>query len=148
MLKLVIDLFGGRGSSSGGAGGGASSSSGGRYKSVEEFEKSLTGYDDPRLKEYEQGLSDVAENFGASGLKGFLKDQAEGEGLDEWTKIGLKNDKEQAQNMLNELPAYKTPYEFGLAEALPQVISAVDNLLSIKPSGEKKSPYDDIDITI
>lgn len=147
MIKINLQLFGGRGASSsasGGAGGSASNgAAGGTFSSLSEFEKSLTGYDDPRLSEYSNALELEEQQVNEINS---LKQLASTEGLGEWTKIALETEKNDARSRLNNMPTNKTPAQLGESEGLKARIAALDNILSIKPSGA--SAIGEVDILV
>ena len=146
MIIVKLQLLGGRGSSSGGSGGGGSSNSGGgsnTFKNETEFEKSLTGMNDPRLQEYSDALAEGSHRVGEINS---LNNQASNEGLGEWTKAALEGEREQAQERLNRLPSNMTPAQLGEAKGLKDTIEAIDNILSITPSGN--SSQEDVNIVI
>lgn len=149
MLKLVIDLFGSRGSSSGGAGGGgASSSSGETFKSLSDFDKALTGFDDPRLKEYTDARDSFKEDISLT--KNIIPQIDETGGLGKMAETLLESQKKDAENKLKNLPKEKTPAQFGEEEGLNELIDAIDKVFAHNETlkGKKTSPYDNVDVTI
>lgn len=148
MLLLNLQLFGGRGSSSGVGGGSSSSAStsstdvGNTFGSEAEFEKSLSGFDDPRLEEYTEGAQSVKDEFGDMN---WLKENAKNNGLSDWSAKALESDKKQLQNELDKMPDKKTPSELGREAGIKEQIKGIDEVLSYKDV-KPKSPVDDVNI--
>lgn len=151
-MKLInLQLFGGRGSSgsnSGGGTGGSSNgssngSSGGRFSSESEFESSLTGWDDPRLQDYNSARETALSDYDMNGSRvQNLTNMAKNGELGGWSRQALESERQQAQAALNALPSNKTPAQLGEASALSQVVNSIDNILSITPTGAPRNPYD------
>lgn len=138
MIKFNIQLFGGRGGSSG-AGGGGGAGGGSKFANESDFEKSLSGFNDPRLKEYEDGLSEGVSRVGElNNLKNFAKN----EGLSDWTKAALEGELKKTKSDIKNMPKEKTPKQLGKLKGLQDVEKALTDLLNTKPSGNK-TPTDD-----
>lgn len=152
VLRMNLQLFGGRGSNSnGGKGGGSSSSSGdsnsgggggGTFASEADFEKSLTDFNDPRLKEYTKAQEDFTSSYGTT--QGLIN-SAKANGISEWTAKSLNTDKKNLQEKINNMPKMKTPGQLGEVAAMKEYISAIDTALSYKDN-KAKSPTEGINI--
>lgn len=151
MLKLKLQLLGGRGSrsnvggssSNGGGGGSETSGGGGTFSSEAEFEKSLTGFNDPRFQEYSNALDEREQRVSEiNSLSRF----ASNEGLGDWTRKSLESERQQAQDRLNNMPTNKTPAQLGEARGLTDQIGAINKILSITPTGQ--SSQGDVNILV
>ena len=152
MLKLNLQLCGGRGASSGGGSGGAgggggvggssSGGGGGTYETESDFEKSLTGYNDPRLQEYSSALE--SEQSYNAGLKQNLNQAINESGYTNFTDAVISSELKDAQTQLNNIPKMKTPAQLGQAQALKDRISILNDLK--KKKGTKGNGVGDVDI--
>lgn len=136
--------MGGRGafSNASGGAGGTGGASGGRFANEADFEKSLTGAGDPRLKEYTNAQDDFEASYGTPSS---LVNMAKNNGLSEWTEKSLMSDKARLQNELNNMPKNKTPAQLGRASAIKEYISAINESLKYKDN-KPTSPTDNINI--
>lgn len=138
---LICDLqfFGGRGASSSvGRGSGA----GGTFKNASEFEKSLTGVDDPRLAEYENTYN--AESSYNNGLENNINRLIDEDGYGEETDYILDTEERMTNQTLKEMPENKTPSQLGEEEALKERLDVIKKLR--KRRGEKAKFSNDISI--
>lgn len=129
--------MGGRGASSAKGGKGSST-----FSNTDDFEKSLTGFDDPRLKEYTDAYN-TESNYN-SGLKKVME-QAIGEDGYDAVKTNIESEEKQTKKQLNNMPNKKTPKQLGEQEALKERLNIINDLK--KKSGTQGKGKGDVDIT-
>lgn len=115
----------------------------GTFKNAEEFENSLTGLDDPRLKEYSDALS--AENEYNRGLKNNLNASIDEDGYDSTTDRIVSAELRDARKILNGMPAEKTPAQLGTIEAVNNRIKILEDIQ--KRRGARGSGRGNVNIT-
>lgn len=154
MIKLNLQLLGGRGASSGTSGGGSgsngnggdnsggSSGGGGSFKDESDFEKSLTGSDDPRLAEYSNAYDDAASY--TSGLKNNIGQAINEDGFTPTIDSALKSEEKIAKDYIKNLPELKTPSQLGESKAMEDRLQVIKDLQSRR--GEKGNGIGDVDI--
>ena len=113
--------MGGRGASSSGAGGG------GTFKNENDFEKSLKGANDPRLKEYSDALKEESQYN--TGLKNVLN-QVIGEDGFSAVADTIKSEINSAKNEIASMPVNKTPSQLGRISALNDRINMLNQIQS------------------
>ena len=127
-----------------GSRGAGSGRRGGTFANETEFEKSLKGFDDPRLKDYQQGMDDITDTYGNPKS---LITNAKNNGLSEWTAKSLETDKKNLQARMKDMPEKKTPKQLGEIAGIQEYIKAIDEALKYR--GKKgKNPADNVDILI
>ena len=127
--------MGGRGASSGGG-------SGGTFKSTSDFEKSLTGSNDPRLKEYSDALKE--EMSYNQGLRNNLGRAIDEDGYNA-VSSAITSEIKETQKALNDIPANRTPAQLGRMDALQERLNILKELQGRK--GEQGSGRGDVSIT-
>jgi len=127
--------MGGRGASSGGG-------SGGTFKSTSDFEKSLTGSNDPRLKEYSDALKDEMSYNQA--LRSNLGRAIDEDGYNAVSST-ITSEIKETQKILNDIPANRTPAQLGIMDALQERLNILKELQGRK--GEQGSGRGDVSIT-
>ena len=126
----------GRGSSKAGG-----SAGGGRFNSVSDFEKSLSGLDDPKLKEYSNAYD--SERSYTSGLEKNLNRAINEDGYKAVADT-IASEEKYTKNQLNNLPSQKTPSQLGEAEALNERLDMLSDLK--KKKNVKGKGKGDVDI--
>ena len=135
-MNINLQFFGGRGASSGG------SSGGNTFRNAEDFEKSLTGFNDPRYLEFESAYE--AESSYNNSLKNIVDRSIKEDGYDDTTDLSLKSEEKMTKNQLNSMPKMKTPSQIGTEEALKERLDIIKDLRSRK--GEKGKGAAPVDI--
>lgn len=128
LVNINLQFFGGRGASSGGG-----SSNGDTFRSASDFEKSLTGVNDPRYSEFESAYS--AESSYNSSFKNIVSQSINEDGYTQATDQSLKAEEKMTKNQLKSLPKMKTPSQIGTEEALKERLDIIKSLKGRK--GEK-----------
>ena len=147
MIKLDLQLFGGRGASSSGSGGSSSSSesssSSDTFKSAEEFEKEVgDNYSDPRVQEFQESYEEEADYN--KGLEKNLNRAIDEDGYDK-VKDTIKAEKESTKKELDKLPKEKTPSQLGTEMGLNERLDMLNKITGRK--GDKGKGRGDVDIT-
>lgn len=110
----------GKGSSkAGGPGGGT------RFNSTEDFEKSLSGVDDPRIKDYTTSYE--SESDYTSGLEKNLSRAINEDGYKAVADT-IASEETYTKNQLSNLPAKKTPSQLGEEAALNERLDMLNDL--------------------
>lgn len=122
----------GRGSSK--AGGGSNS---GKYSSVDDFEKSLTGFDDPRYEDFANAYS-TESNYN-EGLRNNLNRAINDDGYSA-VESTISNEEKMTRSDLSKMPKSKTPAQLGEDAALRERLDILDELKRRK--GEKGKSRD------
>lgn len=126
----------GRGASKIGGGSG-----GGKFTSAEQFERSLTGFDDPRLTEYTNAYEE-ASNYN-QGLRNNLSQIMNEDGY-EAVESAIKTEEKMTKADLARMPKEKTPAQLGEEAALKERLDVIEDLK--KRKGTKGRGAGDIDI--
>ena len=122
---------------------GASSSTGaGTFKNSNEFEKSLTGANDSRLKEYTDALKE--EKQYNQGLKNNFGRAIDEDGY-KAVENAIKSELKETQKAINEMPSNKTPAQLGRMDALQERLKILKDLQDRK--GETGSGRGNVEIT-
>lgn len=105
------------------------------FSSASEFEKSLTGYDDERLAEYEGAYSAVTDYN--SGLRKNMQQAINENGYTDYTDMVIDDEIAATQRALSELPKYKTPAQLGAEEGLNERLEVLNDLKAQKGAKAK-----------
>lgn len=136
MLKLDLQLFGGRGASSGAGGGGT-------FRSSSDFEKEVgDNFDDPRVKEYTDAYGEESQY--SRGLEKNFGRSIDEDGYTKATDDLLKGEEKDTKKALKDLPERKTPAQLGKEEALKERLDVIEKLK--KRKGEKGKGRGNVDI--
>ena len=128
--------------SGGGSDSSASSSGSTTFKSSADFEKSLSGYDDPRMQEYSEAYKE--EKQYNNGLKKNIDHAISEDGYDSVANT-IRIEKEATQKELDRLPEMMTPAQLGTKEALGERLEILKGFESRK--GEQGKGRGDVSIT-
>lgn len=95
------------------------------FKNESDFEKSLTGFEDPRLEEYSKALEEESKyNTGLkNNLNSAIAQDGYDEGIDEIIAIELR----RTQKSLDSMPEKKTPAQLGEEAALKERVNILKN---------------------
>lgn len=116
-------------------------SSGGKFTSEEQFERSLTGFDDPRLTEYTNAYEE-ASNYN-KGLRNNFNQAIKEDGY-EAVESAIKTEEKMTKADLARMPKEKTPAQLGEEVALKERLDVIEDLK--KRKGTKGRGVGDIDI--
>jgi len=110
--------MGGRGASSGGG-------RAGTFKNSSEFEKSLTGANDPRIKEYSDAFSEESQYN--QGLKSNMERAINEDGFSV-VENAIQSELRSTRNQINSMPDNKTPTQLGMLDALQERVQILKDL--------------------
>lgn len=130
----------GRGNS--GRGKRTGSGKGGTFSNESDFEKALTGFEDPRLKQYSDAYDEEASY--TKSLKKNINQSIDEDGYTDSTDVSLNFEKKDAEKQLKAMPKKKTPTQLGTEKALNERLKAIEELK--KRKGEKGRGLGNIDI--
>lgn len=96
------------------------------FTSIDSFENSLNGFDDPRLKRYSDKYAE--EKSYNKSLENNIKSSIDEDGYDDFTKAILDGEEKTTVSALNALPKSKTPEQLATEQALTERIDLIDKL--------------------
>lgn len=123
---------------------GSSKASSNKFSSVSELENSLKGNNDPRIKQYSDGLTE--ERSYNSGLEKNLRRSIDEDGYTSTTESIINSEINDAKKQLNNMPKSKTPKQLGQEQALQERLDILNGLK--KRKGAKGKGKGDIDIVV
>lgn len=115
---------------------------GSTFRSEKDFEKSLKGVNDPRLKEYDDALEQ--ESHYNRGLEKNFGRAIDEDGYTDAVSSAIAMELKDTQKALDAMPNNKTPAQLGRMEALKERISILHSLQGRK--GEKGNGRGNVNI--
>ena len=116
------------------------------FSDLDSFESDLSGFDDPRLKQYSDKYAD--EKSYNKSLENNIKSSIDEDGYDDFTKAILDGEEKSTVSALNALPKSKTPEQLATEQALTERIDIIDKLRNYGKSKGKTKTKQDVQIVV